>query len=202
MRKGILIVLSGPSGSGKTTLARHIVRKMNNVKFATSYTTRKKREGEIEAIDYKFVTKEKFIEMKRNGEFAEWAKVYGNFYGTPISEIDIALNEGCDVLLDIDVQGASQIKEKFEDSVHVFLVPPDMEVLRDRLNNRQTEDEIDLKKRLVTAVEEISGINNYDYIIISDDIDNSANILKSIIESVRSKTEYMIDLVFERFNLL
>ena len=140
MKKGILFVLSGPSGSGKTTLAKHLVNTMGNVDFAISYTTRKIREGEEDGIDYKFIEETEFRDMIKGDQFAEWAEVHGNLYGTPVSEIDKVLNKGIDILLDIDVQGSSQIKKKYENSVHIFLVPPSINILRDRLSKRNTEN--------------------------------------------------------------
>jgi len=126
MKQGILFVLSGPSGSGKTTLAKHIVNTLNNVDFAISYTTRKIREGEKDGIDYKFISENEFSKMVKSNQFAEWAEVHGNLYGTPIIEIVEVLNKGLDILLDIDVQGSSQIKKKYKNSVHIFLIPPDI----------------------------------------------------------------------------
>ena len=130
MKKGILYVLSGPSGSGKTTLAKHLVNSVNYVDFAISYTTRKKRDGEKEGIDYKFIDEQEFRFMINNNKFAEWAEVHGNLYGTPMDEIDKVLDKGIDILLDIDVQGSLQIKNKYKNSVHIFLIPPDLITLR------------------------------------------------------------------------
>ncbi len=201
MKKGILYVLSGPSGSGKTTLAKHLVNTVHSVDFAISYTTRKKRDGEEDGVDYKFVDENTFQQMINEEKFAEWAEVHGNLYGTPIKEIDKILDKGIDILLDIDVQGSSQIKEKYNNSVHVFLVPPDLNTLRERLSNRNTENSSDLEKRLKRAVNEISRIRDYDYIIVSDDIEKSLNKLESIIECIRSKTEFMINNIFNLYSI-
>ena len=202
MNKGILFVLSGPSGSGKTTLAKHLVNTMSGVDFAISYTTRKIREGEEDGIDYKFIDKNEFNTMVEKSQFAEWAEVHGNFYGTPVSEIDKVLNKGVDILLDIDVQGSSKIKRKYKNSVHIFLVPPDMDILRERLSKRNTENTSELKRRMDMAVNEISKINNYDYIIVSDDIQNSLRKLESIIVSVRSETVLMRNKIFKIYNIV
>lgn len=201
MSKGILFILSGPSGSGKTTLAKHVVEKRNDIEFAISYTTRLKRDNETDGIDYRFVSIVEFKKMINNGDFAEWAEVYGNMYGTPITEIKSSLNSQVDILLDIDVQGAKQIKEKFNNSVHIFLVPPNMKILKKRLNNRQTEDDINLNKRLDTALKEISHVDNYDFIIINQDVKESIAKLESIIEAVRLRTKNMKSIVFGKFNL-
>ena len=201
MKKGILYVLSGPSGSGKTTLAKHVVNTVNYVDFAISYTTRKIRDGEKDGIDYKFIDEEKFRFMIDSNQFAEWAEVHGNLYGTPIYEIDKVLDNGIDILLDIDVQGSLQIKTKYRNSVHIFLIPPDLITLRKRLSKRNTENSSELEKRMEMAIKEISRINDYDYIIVSDDIDKSLRKLESIIETVRLKTEFIMDDVFKLYNI-
>ena len=201
MKKGILYVLSGPSGSGKTTLAKHVVNTVNYVDFAISYTTRKIRDGEKDGIDYKFIDEEKFRFMIDSNQFAEWAEVHGNLYGTPIYEIDKVLDKGIDILLDIDVQGSLQIKTKYRNSVHIFLIPPDLITLRKRLSKRNTENSSELEKRMEMAIKEISRINDYDYIIVSDDIDKSLRKLESIIETVRLKTEFIMDDVFKLYNI-
>jgi guanylate kinase len=201
MKKGILYVLSGPSGSGKTTLAKHVVNTVNYVDFAISYTTRKIRDGEKDGIDYKFIDEEKFRFMIDSNQFAEWAEVHGNLYGTPIDEIDKVLDKGIDILLDIDVQGSLQIKTKYRNSVHIFLIPPDLITLRKRLSKRNTENSSELEKRMEMAIKEISRINDYDYIIVSDDIDKSLRKLESIIETVRLKTEFIMDDIFKLYNI-
>jgi len=201
MKKGILYVLSGPSGSGKTTLAKHVVNTVNYVDFAISYTTRKIRDGEKDGIDYKFIDEEKFRFMIDSNQFAEWAEVHGNLYGTPIDVIDKVLDKGIDILLDIDVQGSLQIKTKYRNSVHIFLIPPDLITLRKRLSKRNTENSSELEKRMEMAIKEISRINDYDYIIVSDDIDKSLRKLESIIETVRLKTEFIMDDVFKLYNI-
>jgi len=201
MKKGILYVLSGPSGSGKTTLAKHVVNTVKYVDFAISYTTRKIRNGEKDGVDYKFIDEEIFKSMIDKNQFAEWAEVHGNLYGTPINEIDKVLDKGIDTLLDIDVQGSLQIKKKYKNSVHIFLIPPDLLTLRKRLSKRNTENESQLENRMKMAIKEISRINDYDYIIVSDNIDKSLKKLESIIESVRLKTEYVIDDIFKLYNI-
>ncbi len=201
MKKGILYVLSGPSGSGKTTLAKHVVNTVNYVDFAISYTTRKIRDGEKDGIDYKFIDEEKFRFMIDSNQFAEWAEVHGNLYGTTIDEIEKVLDKGIDILLDIDVQGSLQIKTKYSNSVHIFLIPPDLITLRKRLSKRNTENSSELEKRMEMAIKEISRINDYDYIIVSDDIDKSLRKLESIIETVRLKTEFIMDDIFKLYNI-
>jgi len=201
MKKGILYVLSGPSGSGKTTLAKHVVNTVNYVDFAISYTTRKIRDGEKDGIDYKFIDEKKFRFMIDSNQFAEWAEVHGNLYGTPIDEIDKVLDKGIDILLDIDVQGSLQIKTKYTNSIHIFLIPPDLITLRKRLSNRNTENSSELEKRMEMAIKEISRIKDYDYIIVSDNIDKSLRKLESIIEAVRLKTKFNMDDIFKLYNI-
>ena len=187
MKKGNLFVFSGPSGSGKTTLAKKVVSGINNINFAISYTTRHKRDSEVEGRDYHFVDIKKFKEMIKDEEFAEWAKVFGNYYGTPLKELKKALGNGNDVLLEIDVEGARQIREKFNDSIHIFILAPDMEELRQRLVKRRTDSEDEIESRLNLADKEITEVENYDYIIINKSINESLNEISKIIESERNK---------------
>ncbi len=139
--------------------------------------------------------------MIDSNQFAEWAEVHGNLYGTTIDEIEKVLDKGIDILLDIDVQGSLQIKTKYRNSVHIFLIPPDLITLRKRLSKRNTENSSELEKRMKMAIKEISRINDYDYIIVSDDIDKSLRKLESIIETVRLKTEFIMDDIFKLYNI-
>ncbi|MGI9553729.1 MAG: guanylate kinase [Thermodesulfobacteriota bacterium] len=189
MKKGILFVFSGPSGSGKTTLAKEVVSEIDKINFAISYTTRQKRDSETNGKDYHFVNIQEFREMIENEEFAEWAEVFGNFYGTPLVEINNAINEGSDVLLEIDVKGAKQIRDKFVDSIHVFIIAPDMNELRQRLENRKTDSPDEIENRLNIADKEITEVENYDYIIINENIIRSLEEIKDIIEIERSKMQ-------------
>lgn len=199
MRKGKLFVISGPSGSGKTTIVRKVVEQVSDIDFAVSCTTRSRREGENEGIDYRYITREQFERMIENDEFVEWAEVYGNLYGTPVSDIVNATNEGKDILLDIDVQGASAVGKNYKNCVSVFIVPATMEELKDRLLKRKNESDINLDTRLNTARKEVAHIDNYDYIIINKDIEESVKSLTSIITAERMKKDEMIDLLYEKF---
>lgn len=189
MKKGILFVFSGPSGSGKTTLAKEVVKNIENISFTTSYTTRKKRESEIDGKDYHFVNIEKFKEMINNNKFAEWAEVFGNYYGTPLSEVNSFIEAGRDVLLEIDVKGAGQIRQSFKDSVHLFILAPDMKELRQRLEKRKTDSKNEIEHRLSLADKEITQVENYDYIIINEDLENSMKEIKQIIQKERNNIQ-------------
>jgi guanylate kinase len=180
-KKGNLFVVSAPSGAGKTTLCRKICETMPGVKHSVSYTTRLPRPGEIADIHYTFVDEEEFRSMIASGEFVEWAEVHGNFYGTSKKRIEKIINEGQDVILDIDVQGAKQIKEYFTDSVLVFVLPPSMEELEKRLFDRMSDSKEVIEKRLKRAREEIQEYKNYDYVIVNNTLDKALNELASII---------------------
>ncbi|NIP31563.1 MAG: guanylate kinase [Candidatus Dadabacteria bacterium] len=183
---GKLFVISGPSGSGKTTLANHVMSEFNNLKFSVSCTTRQKRQNEIDGVDYFFVSRVKFKEMIDKGMFAEWALVHGNYYGTPLKNIKEAVNKGMDILLDIDVQGASQLKDNIEDAVFIFVVPPSIELLEERLKKRNLDKKEDISLRMNVVKQEIEQAKEYDYIIINDDINTAKEAIKSIIIAEKS----------------
>lgn len=181
MKKGNLFVISGPSGSGKTTLSSHALKNLNNLRFSVSFTTRPIRNGEVNGVDYFFVDKREFENMISNAQFAEWAKVHGNLYGTPIDNIKDANEKGIDILLDIDVQGAEQLKQRFPNAIFIFVVPPSMEVLENRLKMRNSEKKDDISLRLNVVKYEIEQSKEYDYIIINDDMNTAGKIIESII---------------------
>ena len=191
MREGILFIVSGPSGSGKTTLTRRVVKMVDNLRFSVSYTTRRPRPGETDGVDYRFISKEQFENMVRNGEFVEWATVHGNLYGTPIEELERAKFSGVDLILDIDVQGASSIKGKYSSGVYVFITPSSVAALKDRLVERK-EGVAEITKRLENARKEMGEICLYDYIIINDSIDDALGNLASVIRAERCKRERVI----------
>lgn len=188
MRTGILFVVSAPSGAGKTTLCSEVSRLIHNLKYAISYTTRTPRPGEVNRKDYTFVTLKEFKDMIEKGEFAEWAEVHGHLYGTPIKELE-NLRKEYDVILDIDTQGANQIRRSYREGVHIFILPPSMEILEDRLKKRMANSEIEIKDRLMKAREEISEYKEYEYIIVNSDFAEALSELKSIILSERCRKE-------------
>jgi guanylate kinase len=184
----MLFVISGPSGCGKSTLVRHILDELDNVEFSVSYTTREKRETEKEGKDYYFISQEEFKKLIQEDKLAEWAVVHGNYYGTPVRELE-KKSGGGDVLLDIDVQGARQIREKVKKAVFVFIFPPLFPELKRRLEQRGQERKESIKRRLEVAKREIRQYYQFDYIIINDRLDKAAEELKAVILNQRCRTE-------------
>ncbi len=187
--KGLLIVISAPSGTGKTTLAHMLLKAFPNMEFSVSYTTRKPRPGEVNGKDYFFVDRDTFERMIEEGDFLEWAEVYGNLYGTSKSQVIKALNEGKDVLLDIDTQGALQVKKNFPEAVLIFILPPSLKELERRLRSRGTDDEETIERRLKTARVEIERAPLYDYIVVNDVLEEAFEKLKSIVIAEKCRTE-------------
>jgi guanylate kinase len=176
-------VVSAPSGAGKTTLCRRLVEKMPGLEFSVSYTTRPPRPGEVNDRDYTFVGRDEFMEMVRRGEFAEWAEVHGNFYGTSRGRLREMLDRGVDVMMDIDVQGAGQIREAFADGVFIFVLPPSWNALVERLDTRKTDPPDVVKGRLSNAVEEIREYSRYNYVIVNDMLDEALRELEAVVIS-------------------
>lgn len=186
--KHFLIVLSSPSGAGKSTLTKMLLEKYNNIKLSTSATTRKPREGEIDGFHYYFLSQEEFDKRVANNEFLEYAGVYERSYGTLKSQINEKFAQGNDVLLDIDWQGNRLVSEKIKDKseiISIFLLPPSIEELSDRLNGRGTDSKEVIEKRMADARNTITHYNEYDYVIINDDLDVAFNELCSLIEAKR-----------------
>jgi len=184
MSSGVYIV-SAPSGSGKTTLVERLLREVPRLQFSVSYTTRPPRGTEQNGREYFFVTREEFEAMIRRQGLLEWAEVFGNYYGTSRRVWDEAREAGNDLLLDIDVQGAKQVKEKLPGAVSVFILPPSRQVLEQRLRTRSQDSEAVIAKRLEDARQEIHGFVRYDYVLINEDLERSARTLRSIILSER-----------------
>jgi len=187
-KQGILFVVSAPSGAGKTSLCRAITDSLEQLNHSVSYTTRKPRPGEIDGRDYYFVSQERFQEMIKAGDFAEWAEVHSNHYGTSRRVLDEVIAKGIDVILDIDTQGAEQIKPKYGNAVFIFIMPPSLEILEERLRNRRSDDENEIRKRMRRALEEIKDYTMYDYIIVNRDFDRALNELKSVVVAERCRT--------------
>ncbi|MFN3740396.1 MAG: guanylate kinase [Thermodesulfovibrionales bacterium] len=194
--KGSLIVVSAPSGAGKTTLCNAIVKDFDRIAFSVSYTTRKPREGEIDGVDYYFVDEKRFREMIEKEEFAEWAMVHGNLYGTAKKTLNNLMDRNIDVLLDIDVQGAKQIKALYPEAVLVFIMPPSFDELKKRLLKRGAEN---LDLRLKRAFEEMREYSFYDYVIINDNLEKAIGDLKSIIISERLRSKRFDPGFIDRF---
>jgi guanylate kinase len=197
MREGILFIVSGPSGSGKTTLTKRVTQTIDNLRFSVSCTTRHPRPKERDGVDYRFISKVQFEDMGRNGKFLEWATVHGNLYGTPIEGLERAKSLGIDLILDIDVQGAKSIKNKYGLGVYIFITPSSVNVLKDRLVKRK-EGMAEITKRLENALEEMREMHHYDYIIINDSVGDAVKNLASVIRAERCKRERVIKSL-ERF---
>ena len=193
---GSILVVSGPSGSGKTTLARSVCEELEDMAyFSISTTTRPKREGERDGVDYFFITKEEFLKDIEDGYFLEWAEVHGNFYGTSKKQINEALNQGKIVFLDIDVQGHEAVRKAYPNIVtSIFVTTKNKDVLIERLKKRGTETEESLEVRLINAMHEMKKIPEYDYLLINDDFEEAKNFLKAVaIASLIKTSKYNID---------
>ena len=186
--EGTLFVISAPSGAGKTTLCRRLLTHYPDIKLSVSYTTREPRKGEKNNIDYTFITKNKFMGMVAKKEFAEWAVVHGNLYGTSIQRLRKLNIAGYDILLDIDTRGAMQLKKNYRNAVFIFVLPPSFAALKKRLSMRKTDSRDVITKRLDNAKAEIAYYYEYDYVIINDTLDKAYRELESIIMSFRLKT--------------
>ena len=186
-RRGCLFIVSGPSGAGKTSLCTPILRDLAGIELSVSFTTRKPRPGERDGVDYRFVDTNAFEAMVAAGGFAEWAEVHGHRYGTASAIVDIALAGGSDLLLDIDVQGAEQLRRAYPypAAVAVFVLPPSRERLEERLLGRATEDTESVRTRLRNACSEIAAVGTYDYFIVNEDFDGAVESLGSIIRAER-----------------
>lgn len=188
-RRGILFIISAPSGTGKTTLCKQLTVNLPGLWHSISYTTRKPRPGEEHGREYYFVAEKTFQEMTAKNEFVEWAHVYGNLYGTPWKSLTEKIDQGIDVLLEIDVQGAMQVKKRFEDSVSIFILPPSMTVLRSRLQTRASDTPEEIQRRLHKVKEEVWSYREYAYIVRNEDLSRSLRDLESIFWSERLKTK-------------
>ena len=194
-RRGILFVLSSPSGAGKTSIARYILDKDKNIKLSVSLTTRKKRKNEKAGIDYDFISKDVFETKIKNNFFLEWATVFGNYYGTSREKVQKTLQEGNDVLFDIDWQGTQQLSDNKDfDLVTIFILPPSKAVLEKRLNNRAQDSKIEVIKRMSQASDEISHYMEYNYIVINNNLEDASNQVLSILKAERLKRKRLINL--------
>ena len=181
--RGNLYIVSAPSGSGKTTLLQHLLRSFKDLKFSVSYTTRRPRQGEQNGIDYFFTDRAAFSSMVERGDFLEWAEFNGHLYGTTRVFVHEQLEAGNDVILDIDVQGAKQVKSKMDDAIAIFILPPSFQELERRLKARMLEPDDVIRRRLEIAKGEIQFYRDYDYIIVNDVLENSVLLLESIVRS-------------------
>ena len=183
--KGKLFVLSGPSGAGKGTLRKKVFETVEDIRFSISCTTRPPRQGEKDGVDYRFISEEAFLTLLEEDRFLEYAKVHGHYYGTLRDDVERTLSSGIDMVLEIDVQGAFQVREKMPESILVFVSPPSLEELERRLRERGTESGENLRIRLRNARLEMLKSGDYDYVIVNDDAERASNELKSIITGFR-----------------
>jgi guanylate kinase len=189
--RGLLFIVSAPSGAGKTTLVEKLVEETPHLQMSRSYTSRAARQGELDGVDYNFVTRQHFEAMVAAGEFLEWAEVFGNLYGTSAGETDRLLKNGQDVVLVIDVQGARQVRQSGVRAVSVFVMPPSFEILEQRLRGRSKDTEDAVQKRLEVARAEVAAYQEYDFIVINDDIPSAVGRLRAIVLAERSRLNRM-----------
>ncbi len=191
--RGLLVVISGPSGVGKGTVRKALFNMPNhNLVYSVSMTTRKIRPGEVDGRDYYFVSKEEFENRIKEGKFLEYAEFVGNYYGTPLDKVNENLDRGNEVVLEIEVEGAQQVKKKMPNCVSIFLVPPGKQALYDRLRHRGTESEEIIEQRVQKANREFKKAKYYDYIVVNDEVNNAADRIMAIIRAEHAKTERSI----------
>ncbi|MFP4458322.1 MAG: guanylate kinase [Candidatus Zixiibacteriota bacterium] len=200
-RHGFLLILSAPSGAGKTTIYKKMLEKYPDLEYSVSTTTRKMRNNEKNGTDYVFVSEDEFKSKIKNDDFAEWAKVHGNYYGTDKTNIEKALKKRKILIFDIDVQGALQLKEIYKDNaVLVFIITPSYNELKNRLKSRCTDSEKDIDIRLKNARWEFSNIHKYDYVVINDEIEDAINVLETIIRAESSKLSRIDEIEWKGIN--
>ena len=199
MAQGLLFIVSAPSGTGKTTLIKRLVECVPSIVMSRSYTSRPSRPGEVDGVDYTFVSDEQFTEMVQEDEFLEWAHIFGYRYGTSRAAINGHRSEGHDVVLVIDVQGAQQVRSRCDDAITIFVLPPSHQLLEARLRQRSGEDttEEELQTRLETAKQEVAKSDGYDYVVVNDEIDRCVEQLQSIVVAERSRAAVVNETVDE-----
>jgi guanylate kinase len=190
-RRGILFIVSAPSGTGKTTLVERLVGLTPGVEISRSFTSRAARAGESDGVDYHFVSRERFEQMREAGQFLEWAEIFGNLYGTGAAETERQLAAGTDLILVIDVQGARQVRGRGVEATTVFVLPPSFEVLEHRLRGRSKDADAQIRRRLQVAREEVDAFPAYDYIVINDDLDGAVARLRAIVLAERARQDVM-----------
>lgn len=190
--KGLLLVLSGPSGVGKGTVCAALRQRMSDLVYSVSVTTRAPRVGEVDGVNYFFRTKQEFLRMIEQDELLEWAQYVGNYYGTPRRFVEETLASGRDVILEIEVQGAMQVKQKFPQGIFLFLAPPDLEELKNRIVGRGTESEEAVRRRMEAARAEIELMNHYDYVVVNDEVELACQRIEAIITAEHLRKERQI----------
>ncbi len=195
-KKGLLLVISGPSGAGKGTVCKALVKK-HDLWVSVSATTRSPRAGEVEGESYYFITREEFRSRIEKGDFLEYAEVYGNLYGTPKPNVMEKLEEGKDVILEIDIQGALKVKETYPEGVFIFLLPPSMEELKKRIINRGSETKESLMTRFKSAYKEVNYVSKYNYAVINDTVDEAVEKIESILTAERCRVDRMKESILD-----
>ncbi len=196
-KRGLLIVFSGPSGVGKGTMLEQYMLGRENVCYSVSATTRTPRPGEEDGKHYHFLTKQQFLDMAENGRMLEYAQYNGNYYGTPRPFVEAQLEQGRDVVLEIEVQGAMQVKSSMPEALLVFVLPPSVAVLRRRLEGRGTEDEETVRERMLAALTELEQATSYDYVIVNDDLDTAVTQLDAVIKAAKCSVDFQKKLIDE-----
>ena len=197
MNKGFLLVISGPSGVGKGTVLHDLMNTQSNLVYSVSATTRKKREGEIEGVSYFYKTRDDFEKMIEQNKFLEYAQVHNNYYGTPKEFVENKINEGKIVILEIDVQGASNIRKNIDNGVFIFLAPPSLNELKNRIVGRGTETDEDIKIRMKNAEIELSYIKDYDYIVVNDHLNSAISSVNDIINAEKHRVNRVEEINFK-----
>lgn len=195
-KQGLLIVVSGPSGTGKGTVCKELLKNHQEISYSVSATTRAPREGEVDGVNYYFHDKKSFEDMIEKGELLEWAQVYGNYYGTPLKPIREQLAAGNDILLEIDTQGAMNVKEKFPEGIYIYILPPSLSELERRIRGRGSETEESLAGRLGAACAELEIGRQYSYVVVNEDVSAAAEDIASILRSEHcsiNRNQYRID---------
>ncbi len=192
-QRGLLVVISGPSGTGKGTVCKKLLAERDNVRYSVSATTRKPREGEVEGQNYFFVSEGQFLDMLEKDALIEWDKYCDNYYGTPKAFVDSCIEAGTDVILEITVEGALEIKQKYPECVLVFIVPPSLEELRRRIESRATECWDIIEKRLEQAANELKYVAKYDYLILNDSVDDAVLNIEKVLDAERLKPSRNIE---------
>jgi len=187
----LLFIVSAPSGTGKTTLVERLVQRIPNLCLSRSYTSRAARPGEQDGVDYNFISRQRFEEMARAGEFLEWADVFGNYYGTCAADTERCLANGQDIVLVIDVQGAKQVRSSGVESVGIFVLPPSAEILEQRLRGRSKDSEVEIGKRLEAACREVGEFASYEYVVVNDELDGAVERLRAIVLAERARVKAM-----------
>ncbi|MGL4774413.1 MAG: guanylate kinase [Clostridium sp.] len=196
-KRGILIVISGPSGAGKGTICKALLQEEENLFISVSATTRDPRKGEVDGVNYYFVTKDEFVKKVEQGEFLEHAEVYGNYYGTPKWKVEEMLASGKNVILEIDIQGALNVKKNSKEGVFIFILPPSMEELKQRIINRGSETQESLMRRFKSAYQEINYISKYNYAVVNDEVPLAVKKIQSILAAEKCRVDRIKDTILD-----